>query len=265
PLHEILKRDNSFQNYWNYVTDTDLGETSPVHEEPIDLDTIDVGPSAIDNALSGPRFAAGTESAPQQTVEAVRTSKEEQQTTAHAAETTGRPVARKIEPTGRVSVTYTPEGTRVETKFAVVDVNDLVTSDMANYPQELQPRDRTRLASKLQIEKIANTLTPERLGDSPDPGSGSPIVGDDLVVESGNGRVMAIRKAFENPAKLEEYKQWLRENAVNFGIDPAIVDNIETPVLVRVRTSDVDRVQFTQEAKIGRASCRESEEEAEGG
>src|SRR5690606_17560982 len=56
-----------------------------------------------------------TESAPQQTVEAVRTSKEEQQTTAHAAETTGRPVARKIEPTGRVSVTYTPEGTRVET------------------------------------------------------------------------------------------------------------------------------------------------------
>lgn len=248
PLHEILKRDNSFQNYWNYVTDTDLGETSPVHEEPIDLDTIDVGPSAIDNALSGPRFAADTESAPQQTVEAVRTSKEEQQTTAHAAETTGRPVARKIEPTGRVSVTYTPEGTRVETKFVVVDVNDLVTSDMANYPQELQPRDRTRLASQLQIEKIANTLTPERLGDSPDPGSGSPIVGDDLVVESGNGRVMAIRKAFENPAKLEEYKQWLRENAANFGIDPAIVDNIETPVLVRVRTSDVDRVQFTQEA-----------------
>ena len=189
-----------------------------------------------------------TESAPQQTVEAARTSKEEQQTTAHAAETTGRPVARKIEPTGRVSVTYTPEGRRVETKFAIVDVNDLVTSDMANYPQELQPRDRTRIASKLQIEKIANTLTPERLGDSPDPGSGSPIVGDDLVVESGNGRVMAIRKAFENPAKLEEYKQWLRENAANFGIDPAIVDNIETPVLVRVRTSDIDRVQFTQEA-----------------
>ncbi len=184
----------------------------------------------------------------QQTVETVRTSKEEQQTTAHAAETTGRPVARKIEPTGRVSVTYTPEGRRVETKFAIVDVNDLITSDMANYPQELQPRDRTRLASKLQIEKIANTLTPERLGDSPDPGSGSPIVGDDLVVESGNGRVMAIRKAFENPAKLEEYKQWLRENAADFGIDPAIVDNIETPVLVRVRTSDVDRVQFTQEA-----------------
>lgn len=189
-----------------------------------------------------------TESAPQQTVEAVRTSKEEQQTTAHAAETMERPVARKIEPTGRVSVTYTPEGRRVETKFAIVDVNDLITSDMANYPQELQPRDRTRLASKLQIEKIANTLTPERLGDSPDPGSGSPIVGDDLVVESGNGRVMAIRKAFENPAKLEEYKQWLRENAADFGIDPAIVDNIETPVLVRVRTSDVDRVQFTQEA-----------------
>ena len=189
-----------------------------------------------------------TESAPQQTVEAVRTSKEEQQTTAHAAETMERPVARKIEPTGRVSVTYTPEGRRVETRFAIVDVNDLVTSDMANYPQELQPRDRTRLASKLQIEKIANTLTPERLGDSPDPGSGSPIVGDDLVVESGNGRVMAIRKAFENPAKLEEYKQWLRENAADFGIDPAIVDNIETPVLVRVRTSDVDRVQFTQEA-----------------
>lgn len=189
-----------------------------------------------------------TESAPQQTVEAVRTSKEEQQTTAHADETMEQPVARKIEPTGRVSVTYTPEGRRVETRFAIVDVNDLVTSDMANYPQELQPRDRTRLASKLQIEKIANTLTPERLGDSPDPGSGSPIVGDDLVVESGNGRVMAIRKAFENAAKLEEYKQWLRENAADFGIDPAIVDNIETPVLVRVRTSDVDRVQFTQEA-----------------
>lgn len=67
------------------------------------------------------------------------------------------------------------------------------------------------------------------LGENPSTASGAPIVSAEGVVESGNGRTMAIRKAYET-GKGEAYKQWLNEQ----GYD---VSGMKNPVLVRERTT----------------------------
>jgi len=46
------------------------------------------------------------------------------------------------------------------------------------------------------VQKTSNTLDPESLERSGRADTGAPIVGDDLVVESGNCRTMAIQFAY---------------------------------------------------------------------
>lgn len=120
--------------------------------------------------------------------------------------------------------------------------NDLAYGVNPLYPSELQPRDRTREASRQQIERMAENLNPEWLGESNMLSNGAPIIGMDNVVESGNGRTLAIAKAYES-GRAEEYRAFLEQYAAERGIDIAGINN---PVLVRTRLTDTDRVQFTQ-------------------
>ena len=120
--------------------------------------------------------------------------------------------------------------------------NDLAYGVNPLYPSELQPRDRTREASRQQIERMAENLKPEWLGESNMLSNGAPIIGMDNVVESGNGRTLAIAKAYES-GRAEEYRAFLEQYAAERGIDIAGINN---PVLVRTRLTDTDRVQFTQ-------------------
>jgi hypothetical protein len=64
-----------------------------------------------------------------------------------------------------------------------------------------------------------------------------------MVVESGNGRTIGIKKAYlgKNGGK---YKKWLSDNAAEFGISEADVKKMRKPVLVRIRTTEVDPVWF---------------------
>jgi hypothetical protein len=151
----------------------------------------------------------------------------------------------------------TEEGTQVTTRYKLSAIDEIVTSHNdqlkpnPNYPEELQPRDRSRAASGDQVDKIAQKLNPALLGESVKAGEGAPIVGKDMAVESGNGRIMALRKAYaEYPKNAENYKAFLKANAEKFGYSADQVDQIKNPVLVRVRTSDTDRVKFAQEANI---------------
>jgi len=154
---------------------------------------------------------------------------------------------------GKGNRSYTPKGNEIDSSFAVVDVNDLVAShDEAgninpDYPEGLQPRDRARAVSKLQILKIANNLKPELLGDSKKVQDGSPIVGSDLVVESGNARTLALKHAYDE-LNAGDYRMWLLENAESFGIDRNEVESMDQPVLVRIRRTEVDRPEFAREA-----------------
>lgn len=154
---------------------------------------------------------------------------------------------------GRTNNVKTAKGTKVSTIFAVVESDQVIVSHTAsgsenpNYPQELQPRDRSREASQAWVQKTSNTLDPESLGRSGRADTGAPIIGDDLVVESGNGRTMAIQLAYER-GSADEYKQWLIDEAEYFGFSSGQLESFKQPILVRIRTSEVDRAQFTVEA-----------------
>lgn len=144
----------------------------------------------------------------------------------------------------------TPTGRRVSVEYEVVEIDDLITShtdDMMvnpNFPADLQPRDRSRVASASQINDIAVNLEPELLGRSVTVADGSPIVYNQFI-ESGNGRTLALRRAYsKNMASASKYRAWLKEQ----GFD---VENMKAPILVRRRVSDMtpkDRLAFVREA-----------------
>ena len=116
-----------------------------------------------------------------------------------------------------------------------------------DFPQALQPRDRSDKKSVEAIKANAKKLQPEKLGQTDRVGNGAPIVGDDLIVESGNGRAMAVKLAYDN-GDAENYRAWLIENASEFGFSGEQVEAYKQPVLVRVRTTAVDRMDFAIEA-----------------
>ena len=151
--------------------------------------------------------------------------------------------------TGKTETVVTPAGREFEVRHKVVEASDLITSNLdsgainAEYPQALQPRDRTTLKSVTQVNDIANKLNPKLLGDSASSTNGAPIVSPGNEVESGNGRTLAIRKAYQI-GKADAYKAWLAEQ----GYD---VDNMQQPVLVRERITPMnmaERVAYTTES-----------------
>ncbi|MGL5539166.1 MAG: hypothetical protein ACRDC0_18325, partial [Aeromonas veronii] len=103
---------------------------------------------------------------------------------------------------GRTAFVVTARGDEVETHFTVMEAADLIPSNLADgtvnpdFPQDLQPRDRTRQSSILQISRLSKSLRPAQLADSGLSSHGAPIIGPDRVVESGNGRTLAILRAY---------------------------------------------------------------------
>lgn len=147
---------------------------------------------------------------------------------------------------------FTPSGRQVGVSYGLEDARNLVTSHTPDlqpnpaFPAELQPRDRSRIASDFQIANMSKNLQPERLGPSPSASEGAPVIGPGNLVESGNARVLAIRRALqEGGPSGQAYRQYLQ--AQGFEIPPGMAE----PVLVRRRVTDLtpqERVRFTEEA-----------------
>lgn len=158
-----------------------------------------------------------------------------------------------IEAEGRDNTVKTAKGTKVVTGFKIIDAKNLIISHETDgtvnpeYPPEIQPRDRARTTSQAWVQKTARNLDPDSLGRTQRADSGAPIVGTDRVVESGNGRAMAIREAYRI-GQADEYREWLLENAEYFAVDPAKIQRMKAPVLVRVRKTEVNRVEFAVES-----------------
>lgn len=149
---------------------------------------------------------------------------------------------------GKESEAYTAKGKAVKTKYAVVDVNELITShsifnwaENADYPEVLQPRDRSSAVMQQQVKEMASQLKPPKLGESASTSTGAPIVGADGFVESGNGRTLALMLAYRYELEsAEQYRQWLLMNAEQFGLNPSYIYNIRNPILVRIREPEED-------------------------
>jgi hypothetical protein len=152
---------------------------------------------------------------------------------------------------GAPQIVTAPGGRKIEVAPRVVEADRLITShtpDLAvnpAFPVELQPRERARAASEAQIGDIARNLDPALLGDSPTTTDGAPIVGPDGIVESGNARVLAIRRAYDqHPRAAQHYRDFLTSQ----GHDIA---GMREPVLVRERTTELpsaERAKFAAES-----------------
>lgn len=168
---------------------------------------------------------------------------------------------------GRTGEVITERGLRVPFRYRLAEADRLVTSNDADlrpnpaYPTELQPRDRTRDASEAQVARIASGLRPELLAESARASDGAPIVGPDGIVESGNGRMLALGRAYGGE-RGAEYRAWLEGNAERFGLDAEDVRRMARPVLVRERTGQVDRAEFARQANESAVAAMSPAEQA---
>lgn len=131
---------------------------------------------------------------------------------------------------------------RVPVAYEIRDISTINTSHTAegainpNYPQRFQPRDRSDIASREQIQNIVSSFMPERVGVNAVANEGAPIIDTNGNVLVGNGRAMAISEVLKNPEKAAAYKEYLKSLGY--------LSDMENPILVRRLTGDMTDEQL---------------------
>jgi hypothetical protein len=150
-------------------------------------------------------------------------------------------------------------GRKIKVRYRVVDLNEPLTSHTITgdinpaFDQTLQPRRRERVASMAQIKRIATRLDAQTLlRPEASWADGPPLIGPDGLVESGNGRLLALRQAAEHyPERYQAYREQLICRADGFGLARGQIETMTQPVLVRERLtpfSPEERLRFISEA-----------------
>lgn len=102
------------------------------------------------------------------------------------------------------------------------------------YGLENERRYHDEPGSRAKVMENAAKLDPAFLMESVDANHGAPVIDPDNNVLGGNGRAMSIARAYESfPERGEQYREALKANADRLGIDPAQVDAMHSPMLVR--------------------------------
>lgn len=165
---------------------------------------------------------------------------------------------------------YTPAGRAVLVEPQVVELGSLIPSHgpdgrpNPSYPhaEGLQPRDRAAGPSQDQVRAIAARLIPERLLPNVEAGAGAPIVAQDLVVESGNGRIAALALVHRDPALAHVREAYLAALArAGFELPSGMAE----PVLVSIRRSQLspaERAAFVREANLRGTAAETLREQA---
>ena len=132
-----------------------------------------------------------------------------------------------------------------------------------NYPQQLQPRERSRFADMVQVDGIAKNLEPKMLDTTEEISSGSPITDTGSNIVSGNGRAMAIRKAYNNPELAEtsgkKYRDFVQQRAKDLGLN---ISNIKNPVLIRELQDDTMNGAIAELANVPNVAGMSASEQA---
>ena len=105
---------------------------------------------------------------------------------------------------GRTDYAAYNDGQRVPVQYAVVDASTILTSN----------------------DSSGNVISEYRTAGP-----------DRMRAIAGNGRIAGVQLAYRN-GKAEKYRQEMIEDAANFGVDPAVIERIPNPVLVRIMPSD---------------------------
>ena len=161
--------------------------------------------------------------------------------------------------------TYTEGNAPIRFTYAIVPAEALVVSNdeygavNPAYPAELQPRDRSRTASQLQIQEMSRGLNPRLLADSPTAQNGAPIIRGDGAVIGGNARTQAIIAAY-NSGRAAEYERFVRERGRRYGLDTSSLP--QRPVLVRVAQEVQDWPRLAQELNAATTAAYSATEQA---
>jgi len=166
---------------------------------------------------------------------------------------------------GEQDDTFTEANRTVPFTYAIVPGDSLVISNdeygnvNPQYPQELQPRDRTRTASQEWTADTSKKLNPRKLAESATAQNGAPIVRGDGVVIGGNGRSRSILMAYAN-GNAGEYEQFLREKGNRYGIDTANLP--DKPILVRIAQDVDDWTALAEELNVSSQAAYSATERA---
>lgn len=129
--------------------------------------------------------------------------------------------------TGDGQLRYGDDG-RINIEYQVVDARLLQQAT-----GDLQPRDRSHVRSDLWVAQTAARLDPPLMMFSHTADRGAPVVGPDNIIESGNGRVQVLRRAYaEHPDRATAYRDAITR--AGFEIPPGV----DEPVLIARRQTD---------------------------
>ena len=163
----------------------------------------------------------------------------------------------------------------MDTRLELVDRDELLTSDRDGYPnkgeytlQDKVGRDKDEGAA--QIDAIGRSPRNDLLGESETSDQGAPIVYMDedgsltgragaLVVVTGNGRILGLRKGDGDYSSTANYDLFAEEAARRFG--RPVRDDLKHPTLVRVITQKMTRAELSQFAYLSnKAAVKENSE-----
>ena len=168
-------------------------------------------------------------------------------------------------------VSVTPKGRDVPVRYGVVEMSDVVASHDAEgrpnaaYPEALQPRDRTSKQSQDQITEFSSEgrFNPNLLMPSPSTDTGPPLLGRDLAVESGNGRMAVLQRVYgRDGTGGMRYRAAVEQWAERQGVGER-TRGMRHPVLVRMRTDDADRRSLAIESNIDTKLAPSATEQAQ--
>ena len=130
---------------------------------------------------------------------------------------------------------------QVPARYTLIDASELQPShrngvrNRAFFIDEAQPKERTDQVSVVKAQQMAQQIRPGEITRGESAYTGAPIVNSRGEVVQGNNRSAALREMYDGfPDSVEAYKQFLRENAAEFGLTAEDTDKIQNPVLVRM-------------------------------
>jgi len=122
--------------------------------------------------------------------------------------------------------------------------------------EEAQPKNRAEAVSMFAAKEMAESIRPQEITGSATAYTGAPTVNTRGEVIQGNNRSDALRYLWENklPEQQQTYKQYLIDNAEQFGLDPEAVNAMQQPVLVNML--DVDDAEAI---RLGQMTAQDTE------
>ena len=256
------RKDPKFKEYMNTFRNGTEQEQKKLADDLQTTQELERANSLKGNPLTTQQDQNTPQNAPQQAVEATK-QPEQVNTPVQAKESLETQKKRKIYlakkqklmervPAGKtVKVHASTNDAGFDATYKIVPAGDITASHDMNYavndlyPEEYQPRDRNRPQMRGQVEKMTKGMKPELLAESQFVNEGAPVVNNSGVVLNGNGRVMAVQKAYKgltdaHKKSAKAYKDYLVSIAPSLGIAPEKVQSMDHPVLVRQAADDAD-------------------------